>query len=220
MTIIPIDFFKVKWKTLMKIKTPLKYFLGCLLAANCAVGWADDSEVPAKQYFINTTVGFYLGGSVGYGTVFARSTDYTGVTSVGSQGGFAWDAILGYQFNPYLALQANYTSFGYAALDTTQGVGKVSLAGYGFDAKGMYPVNPKLDLFAQAGIMSMTTTLKNAGLSGGNTAWVPDVGLGVAYHLLTSLDATLKDIYAFRNGSNAIPAANAVLAGLNYKITF
>ena len=169
------------------------------------------------QTFSNCVAGIYVNTSFGYSDVFASPSNYA-ATSV-SKGAFAWDALIGYQFNPYLALETSYVSFGYATLHYAAGGNiKDSLSGIGVDAKGIYPVSAKVDLFGTAGVMLMHQSYDSTDSFDAFNAWTPDLGLGVDYNVTKNIAITGQDIYAFKNTNNNVPAANVLLAGISYKI--
>ncbi|MDP1574497.1 MAG: outer membrane beta-barrel protein [Coxiellaceae bacterium] len=170
-----------------------------------------------EQTFSNCVAGPYVNAGLGYSDVFVNAANYAATSA--SKEAFAWDALIGYQFNPYIALEASYVSFGYATLYYA-GVDNVkdSLSGFGIDAKGIYSVNTKVDVFATVGVMLMHQSYGGTNSFDAFNAWTPDLGLGIAYNVTKNAAITGQDIYTFKNTSNNVPAANVLLAGVSYKI--
>ena len=189
-----------------------------LVTAGMAAAAATTSPVKSvasapEQTFSNSAAGFYVNAGLGWGHVAQSIQDASSV----SRNALAWAGFAGYQFNPYVALETGFIDFGHAT-QTYDGIGsaKESLYGFDVDAKGIYPVSNKLDVFGTAGVIRMTD--KATGIVSGSThAWTPDLGAGVAYHVMPTIDLTAQDVYAFKNSDKDIPAANAVLAGVSYK---
>lgn len=178
------------------------------MAAAAATTSPVKSVDASAQTFSNTAAGVYANVGLGYG--YISQNKETGMSSV-SNNTFAWNALVGYQFTPYVALETSFIDFGHATIQP--GDVKEKLYGFGIDAKGIYPVNNKVDVFGTAGVIRMDAS------GNGDTvhAWTPSLGAGAAYHVMKNVDLTAQDVYAFKNGDKNIPAANALLAGVGYK---
>lgn len=197
-----------------------KLVVGIVSAAALAtVGMAAaaTSMNASEQTFSNSAAGIYAGAGLGYGYVDQSAPTGTSV----SKGSLSWDALFGYQFNPYVALEARYLDFGYATVKQAGFPnGKVDLYGLGADVKGILPVNNNLNVFGLAGILRMDGKVVYSGTTmTKNHAWTPDLGVGAGYTVMKNTTLTVEDVYAFKNTTNSIPAANAVLAGATYKFS-
>lgn len=186
--------------------------------ATAGMAAAATNSMPAAQpqqassFFHNSASGIYVNGGLGWGHVSGSALSNVNITS---KNDLAWNAALGYQFNPYFALETSYIDFGrvkstYQNQNITE-----KLHGFGIDAKGIYPVNQKINVFGTAGMMDMTDQASGAA-SGKNRAWTPTLGAGASYAVTKSIAVTGQDVYAFKK-SGYTPAANALLAGVSYK---
>jgi OOP family OmpA-OmpF porin len=173
--------------------------------------------------------GIYVDGGLGIGTISAKGSTYALPVNSLNTTYLAWNGDVGYQFNQYVAVEGGYTSFGHvkANFDNSNSL-TTTLGGFGVDAKGILPINPKLSVFGKAGAIDMHESFDTASgevSSAKNTgnAWTADFGAGVAYNFTHQIAFTAQDIYALKtsentnNGTANIPAANAVLAGASYK---
>lgn len=177
------------------------------------VAVADTAMDASNETFTNTAAGLYVNSGLGWGYVFQNNEGYT------NRNGLSWDALIGYQFNPYVALEGSYISFGHANATTPIGGQTESVYGFGVDVKGIYPVSKKWDVFGTAGVILLEQSISGVG-SGSSSAWTPDLGLGADYSITRSIGLTMQDIFAFRNASQNVPAANAMILGMSYKFAF
>src|ERR1039458_2392286 len=92
--------------------------------------------------------GVYIAVNVGQ-----SSTDTYNLSSKTATGG---TGILGYQFNKYFGLEAQYTHFGSVAF---QSGNSSNITGYGLNAVGTYPFNDQWSVFAKVG--AADTTIKS-----------------------------------------------------------
>ena len=211
-----------------------------LASISMAMAGGMTSTVASDDQASNNPAGVYISGDLGYGSVnnYFRSTDFTGAAPRSfKNGAFAWAANLGYQFNPYVALEAGYMTFGQAKVSVTPTSGAgftntVSFGGFDGVVKGMLPIGNAFSLFAKAGAIDMhatgVLTHSAAGYTLGGThahgnTWMPLAGAGAAYNVNSNVAVTVEDDYAFQtrftqnNVRTTMPGANDILAGVSYK---
>lgn len=206
-----------------------------------------------------TASGFYISGNLGYGQTSINQTDfannvvltyYAGKYNVTrfDRSGLIWNADLGYQFNPYFAVEAGYTRYANVKASganvftpslTGSSTGK--LDAFDLALKGIYPVNAQFDIFGKLGAawMHYRQTL-NCGtlpscspLSVKSDNLTPLLGLGVDYYVTDNLAVTAQGVYTFQQSkkttvdtkyetlktTNTIPATYLGMVGLTYKFT-
>lgn len=145
----------------------------------------------------------YLVGSVGESEFDGRKSDIdqaltdAGATNVSSsldKKDTAYKLQVGYQFNPYLAVEGGYVDLGkmkYAA-SFTGGNANASIEAKGWNvaAVGILPLNESFSLFAKAGVIDAKVKLKvsasgpggTASATGDSTDWKGTWGLGATYN--------------------------------------
>lgn len=151
--------------------------------------------------------GIYINANAGYGWV----SDLPNVAGVLDDEGFAWSANVGYQFNPYVAVE-----LGYRNLPNIKFLGETVVKNiYGLDAavKGIYPASERFDVFAKAGVAWMSG--KAVGASKADTQFTPLLGAGFDVNLTDNLALTAEVSYTFE--MNDFPETIMTTAGLTYK---
>ncbi|MCH9643584.1 MAG: outer membrane beta-barrel protein [Gammaproteobacteria bacterium] len=158
--------------------------------------------------------GVYVNGGIGYGNITSKAD-----STVDSKKGFVWNGALGYQFNPYIAVEAGYLALPTVKFNdnSTEHSGVWNLL-----AKGMYPVMSNLDVFAKAGVgvTRDSYTADGTTTSDTNHRIVPIVGGGADYYVTNNVAITGQVLYTFQNGSNGavnFPSSLNGLVGVTYK---
>jgi hypothetical protein len=133
-----------------------------------------------KKWAYDSKSGFTIGLNGGWGKVDAFTKT--------NNAGFAWNANVGYQFNPYFAVESGYTAFAdvnesgtfngspYTATDKYYGVDVVF--------KPIWPLTTHFNLFGKIGAMYFTALrdMKTGGpLKHCVTQYNPEVGIGMSY---------------------------------------
>lgn len=190
-----------------------------------------------NSFFNNSASGIFISGNLGYGSVTAENSDYGLTPTSLNHDGLAWNVNLGYQFNPYFAVEVGYIAMPDVTANFAANIAnKATLDGFAIDAKGILPINQKVDLFAKAGAidMSQKQTVSVSGATAdtvSGSAWTPELGLGADYNVTKNVAITLQDIYtmgAQYNGTDSqnlfsgtvtIPTTNSILVGASYKFS-
>lgn len=184
------------------------------------------STVADNGFSDNNAAGVYVGGNLGYGKLDLKNR---GTLPQKYLRGFTWNADLGYQFNPYIAVEGEYTHFHDIRVGNSVNNVDASLSGFGLMAKGILPINEKFNVFAKAGAMdmSMTTSLtqNSVTVQGPHSSKiVPAFGIGTSYNLTHHLALTLQGVTTLSASKNIspnvrmnFPATYAAYAGISYK---
>lgn len=164
--------------------------------------------------------GMYAG--IGIGGGFTNNHN----VSSSARHGLAWDANLGYQFNTYFALEGGYLRI----LEKHDAVSDQTLGGFYLSAKGLIPINPKLNLFGRVGavrLKSESDSHPNGAITymQSGTKYVPMLGLGIQYFVMPKLAIEEQYFYTFESSiisatKNRIPSANTFLFGISYHFFF
>ncbi|MEF8705555.1 MAG: outer membrane beta-barrel protein [Candidatus Accumulibacter sp. UW27] len=182
-------------KAMMKVGTLTVALLTAALSAGTNCAWAQD----ALQ-------GWHMVGSVGQSRVDLDSFDLASIGATGSESkdekDTAWSLGIGYQFNPYIALEGGYIDFGKFKQSATIVTpltgslsGDVKADGWFINAIASYPVGAGFSLFGRVGTVRTTTksslsatgafagalAAAGADLSDSESEWNWRYGLGVQY---------------------------------------
>jgi opacity protein-like surface antigen len=221
-----------------------KFVIG--LASACAMGlsvnaMAGDADIDNSVQ--NTTTGFYILGQAGYGWDDGFSSNQSqniddGVKLNKGKNGFTGRAGIGYQFNPYLGLQAGFAylpAYKYEATYTgnggTQSTAGIKLSFYAIDAMGVVtlPINDSLYVYGGAGAayvhMSKDVTAESGNLSSninlGKEGYIrPKLAAGVGYKINPNVALTVEYAHIFQKDTNdshiGVPSFDTVMAGVQY----
>ncbi len=174
-----------------------------------------------QSFFAGKDAGVYVSGNIGYGYVNNKN-----ILPRKNRHGFAYSADLGYQFNPYLALELGYLHVNSFKVANTH----FSTAAIDLVAKGIYPINEQFNVFGKAGVARMeddsSTTSNNVTVKTTYHKYVPVIGAGVSYNVNDNVSVSLQDVYTFESGkftvagaSTRMAATNSVLVGATYKFS-
>jgi OmpA-OmpF porin, OOP family len=147
--------------------------------------------------------GYYIGANAG----FTRASSIGGTDPSKINGGL-FSLLGGYQYNKYLAAEAQYAYLGKAeyqsgVFNATGSAVSTTTHSFGLNAVATLPVWDDLALYGKAGLAFNSTSISNfdAGYSG-NTRFVPTAGLGAQYNIAPSIGLRMGwDRYdaAFKN---------------------
>ncbi len=125
----------------------MKHQLGLtLIASLCLSPLCAFAEIPEDNSLdYNKMSGFYLGANAGY----------SWLNAAGQHSGFAGNPYLGYQFNPYIALESGYLHFA----DSTDGFQKNSNNYAVYAAlKAILPIGQRVSLYSKLGAAMVSST--------------------------------------------------------------
>ena len=152
-----------------------KTLLAALLASTLMAGAAQAAEP-----------GFYLGASGGQTNVDMDAGDfgYNGASNFKiDDDDTGWKAYLGYNFLPWLGVEAGYVDFGGVSQNVRGNKIDVNLRGWEGFLVGILPLGP-VDLFAKAGAIDLKSEVQtvNAGSTDNNDTKFA-YGVGAAYNI-------------------------------------
>jgi len=170
----------------------------------------------------NNAAGFYISGNLGYGNVDVNLPSVAGVST--SHRGVAWSTAVGYQFNPYVAVEGGYIQFADEKVSVPGSSVTVTTEAADLAVKGIYPINQQFNVFGKAGIAYMTHTGVISG--GGTTVIVADTdhqvvplfGAGASYNIDENWAVGVQAITTLKSGDN-FPATYTGLVGVTYKFS-
>ena len=155
--------------------------------------------------------GVYVNGSIGAGNLSTKDNSDI------KRGHFVWSADAGYQFNQYIAAELGYISLP-TLKDRTTKVKLNSSAIY-LAAKGILPINEKVDVFGKAGVARRTEGVEfkdGTTISSGKDKYSPLLAVGADYNLTSKLAVTVQGTTLLKN-TKAYPAVYMGTVGLTYK---
>jgi hypothetical protein len=171
--------------------------------------------------------GFYVEGNVGSSKVTGKS--YPGATRI-SNAGTGWNFDLGYKFNPFLGLEAGYTSYANVKVKNSQLTTAYQSQQFAYDVavRGTVPLGTSgIELFAKLGVARIYSKLKSVdyaalnidpGMTIDNTsskhANGPYYSGGVALYFMPCFSANVQ--WAAVRGNKQTGNANLVSVGLGY----
>jgi outer membrane protein OmpA-like peptidoglycan-associated protein len=129
--------------------------------------------------------GFYLGGSAGQTNVDKDVADFASGAIGGNSNAkvddddTGWKVYLGYNFLPWLGVEAGYADFGTVG---GKNVAEVDLSGWDGFLVGTLPIGA-VDLFAKIGAISLETELKAPGYKNTENDGKFAYGVGIAYNI-------------------------------------
>lgn len=181
---------------------------------------AGSSHITASDHALDdNSAGYIISGNLGYGKVnYNANTNPPLGSTPTNLNGFAWNINIGYQFNPYFALESGYTSFP----DITLNPGEVQTSGLDFLGKGILPINEQFNVFAKAGAMNSFTKASAGGITLNRSRVVPEFGIGASYNVNSNVALTLQGITTLpmkgpSGGTFTMPATYIGYAGASYK---
>jgi OOP family OmpA-OmpF porin len=185
--------------------------LMALLATALSVG------VHAQEMQLQPVAGWYGAANAGQSKVKIDDLDLASLDATGSESkdetDTAWRLAIGYQFNPYLAVEGGYVDFGRFKQEATITApvsgsfsGDIEARGWFIDAVGTYPLGAKVSVLGRVGTVRSTTKTSfstGGGLSGALAAagidsspsaseWNWRYGLGLQFDFTRSLALRLE----------------------------
>ncbi len=157
--------------------------------------------------------GGYVLGSVGQSDLrvdksklddLVRTAGGTNVSSSLDSKDTAYKLQLGYQFNPYFAVEGGYVDLGKAnySASYTQGTasGNLKVTGWNIAAVGIYPLSDAFSMFGKLGVIdakvegsgSGTGLAGDIGITANSTKWRANYGLGLTYNATRNLGVRLE----------------------------
>ena len=113
------------------------------------------------------------------------------------------EALVGLQFNPFLAIEASYLDFGEFGGD----LGSAEVDGYDIAVVGRLPLTESFGLFAKAGQLFWDADVSFTGLSESYDGNEPFVGVGADFSVTNNLVVALEyDRYAVDLDDSNFPA--------------
>ncbi|OCG16582.1 MULTISPECIES: porin OmpA [unclassified Gilliamella] len=184
---------------------------------------------------------FYTGAKLGWSELYRLDAnkvrgfdkDEVGIKT-GERSNVAGGAFLGYQANPYLAVELGYDWLGSAKYKrkwnddkTKAGNSKVSAQGVSLTGKLSYPIVDGFDIYGRAGGMVTIAKWKNGGDTrevyghgGTKNHLSPVYALGVDYRFAEDFSTRLEYQYVqhIRTKTDASPDAGTVTLGITYRL--
>lgn len=127
--------------------------------------------------------GLYVGASVG-------SSKYDGLPNVDSSTG--GKLVLGYSFNPNLAVEAGYLDFGSAGFRSGFITGTIHAKGFNASVVGRAPISDVLSVHAKLGYFSGDADASAAGIQVSGNGSDPSYGVGLTYNVSKSTGVRLE----------------------------
>ncbi len=192
------------------------------------------TTVPSDNMDANNAAGFYVSGNLGYGDVDVKkpSLSVPGTDITTTRDGVAWSGAVGYQFNPYVAVEGGYIQFSDVKVKLQAPNASVSVTtktkGVDLAVKGIYPINEQFNVFGKVGLVYLSHTLSHTGtvrdgsvslsLDDTDHHIVPLFGVGASYNITQNWAVDLQGIVTTKSGDN-FPATYTGLVGLTYKFS-
>jgi hypothetical protein len=168
----------------------------------------------SPQASIFKSQGVYLDGGLGWGKaaekVSGKSNKNTGI---------AWNANLGYLFNPMLGAEVGFWSFPRTKADGTV----FTKDNYAVDLslKGIINVHDRLGIYAKVGVARVTTKFTNTStvgvtsVSGGSHSRMTGIfGIGASYYIDETTYFGIEGIATIKR--NPVPSMRAVVLTVGY----
>ena len=180
---------------------------------------------------VDNSAGFYVNGNLGFGRYGLTSSDVNAFNAAGfnvDRNSIAWSANVGYQFNPYIAVEAGYMQLPYARFTVPGATGHADIdtSAFTVDAKGIYPINEQFDVFAKAGLAVETQSLSGSVgpvVTSNSHQVLPLFGLGVDYNINQNWAVGVQDVATLKRGNitstSYYPATYTALVGVTYKFS-
>ncbi|HEX5393129.1 MAG TPA: outer membrane beta-barrel protein [Rhodocyclaceae bacterium] len=125
---------------------------------------------------------------------------------------------VGYQFNRYFAVEANYTDFGKFKVSNAVGTGDWKSDGVGVSAVGILPMDNRLALYGKAGAFYSDTRVDNLGVSNDKRT-NGTVGVGASYDFGNRIIGKAEWNYYQDVGGSSTgkPTVNTYTLGVAYR---
>jgi outer membrane autotransporter protein len=175
--------------------------------------------------------GFYVGGQVGYAhTNFANTDSQNNITSADiDNDGIGWGGLVGYQFNPYAAVELGYLGAYGMKVQNPNGFPiseSLNMQMVDLLVKGILPLNDVVSIYGKAGVASVRATAAYSidfptGFSYPTleatsvTETKPVIGAGISWDIKPRLPLDISWLHVDQNGGK-IPSADFLLVGLSY----
>ncbi|AKH70016.1 opacity protein [Spongiibacter sp. IMCC21906] len=113
------------------------------------------------------------------------------------------EALVGLQFNSFIAVEAGYLDFGSFGGD----IGKADIDGYDIAVVGRLPLSERFGLFAKVGQLFWDADVNVGGLKESYDGDEPFVGIGADFHVTDNLAVALEyDRYEVDLEDSSLPA--------------
>lgn len=176
--------------------------------------------------------GMYVGGQIGKTNIHNKGRDVqTGtipptVFTTPTNTGFGGRVFVGYNFNPYAALEGGFTYYAPStykpSITTNCGNPQIRESAFDVVGKGILPIG-SFGAFAKAGVAVIrqsasgtltSTSISNCGSEGTTTSVRPTLGVGVSYDLSQNwvVDASISRVM----GTSKIENADLIALGVSY----
>ena len=146
--------------------------------------------------------------SVGSG----KLTNSSGSNTATSDNLLVYGLGLGYQFNPYFAVESGFMNFGKQSND----VGTKLKSNWNFDlaAKGILPVADQFDLYGKLGGAYVTSTWVSRNKNMNDFAL--EGALGASYTINSQLRTNLEALFVGKGQANNVLGRRAITLGMAY----
>lgn len=182
------------------------------------------SYIAATPAFADNSGKFYIGANLGSASFTDANITINGTPATFPNPG-ALGLLAGYHFNPNLAVELGYTTFGKSTIKTTSGDVILKVSSLNFAAVGTLPMSAEIDLFGKLGISGNSYTEETTGslfFSSGATSLTGSqssvlFGIGAQYHANSQISFRVQyeNFGKIASGSNA-PSVSAFSLGVNY----
>lgn len=174
----PSSVAKVEEKAMKKSQNNFHVIRKILTSAVvCASAMVTPVHAQAPTNHNNT--GLYIGGN--YGLFKSRGDDFEDENDY-------WEALLGFRFNSFLGLEANYANFGEFGGD----LASAEVDGWGVAVVGFIPVSESFNIYAKAGQFFSTVDVEVAGFQDDFDDEQIFYGLGVSFAVAEPLDIAVE----------------------------
>jgi hypothetical protein len=163
------------------------------LLLSISTAFASGYDIDPTPISYNRHVGAYLEGNFGSGLGGLRYQTGVGISGFRGYGG---SAAAGYQFNPYVGLEADFT--GISAPNSS------TVFMYGVTLRGILPIGDRVSLYAKLGggpiTLRVCDFVFNTGICVSQTEWGGLAGAGLTLALTKNLDLAVDYTGGFGTG--------------------
>lgn len=150
-----------------KLKTIVSLAVLCSSFSLAPAGFADPDN------------GLYVGGN--YGGFKSRGGDF-------DDDRYLWEAVVGWQIIPYVALEANYIDFAKYG----NSAASANVDGYGAAVVGRWPLTESFSIYAKGGMFWADADVKVLGVERSQSDENAFYGVGAAFHITPLLGITAE----------------------------